>query len=171
MEYKAVESILAELHGVTPDDRGALRSRLRMLRDIGVPAVEKPGKGARVEYRFPDLWEMRLALLLEQFGLPPAQVKLVLAARVGWQGWYDAMREHEKQTRDGADIWVHVRWVSLNLEQGTPAPVILMGPLDDIVRDIKIMDLKGAFKTAVIGLINLSKLTRECDSAILKHAH
>jgi hypothetical protein len=168
MEYKAVESILAELHGVTPDDRGALRSRLRMLRDIGVPAVEKPGKGARVEYRFPDLWEMRLALLLEQFGLPPAQVKLVLADRVGWRGWYDAMLEREKQIRD--DIWVHVRYVSLNLEQGTPAPVTLMGPLDDIVRDIKSMDAKETLKTAVIGLINLSKMTRECESAIPKHA-
>jgi hypothetical protein len=166
MEYRDIESILAELHGVTPEHRaGAFRSRLRILRDMGVPAVEKPGKGSRVSYSFENLWEMHLALLLEHFGLPPARVKFVLEERVGWLGWYDKMREKKKLTT--ADIWVHMRYFSKNLEDGSPAPVTLIAPFDEIVRAIERLDKEQP--TAVIGLINLSKVTRECESAILKH--
>jgi hypothetical protein len=166
MEYRDIESILAELHGVTPDDRGgAFRSRLRVLRDMGVPAVDKPGKGSRVSYKFLDLWEMHLALLLERFGLPPAGVKFVLEDRVEWLRWYDKMLEQEKQT--DSDIWVHMRYFSVNLEKGIPAPVTLIRPLNEIVLHIKRLDEKE--QAAVIGLINLSKLTRECEAAILKH--
>jgi hypothetical protein len=175
MEYRDIESILAELHGVTPDHRaGAFRSRLRILRDMGVPAVEKPGKGSRVGYSFGNLWEMHLALLLERFGLPPARVKFVLEDRLDWLGWYDTMREREKREREKQttgspppDIWVHMRYLSRNLEDGIPAPVTLIEPLDKIVSEIERMDEEA--ETAVIGLINLSKLTRECKSAILKH--
>jgi hypothetical protein len=168
MEYRDIESILAELHGVTPDHRGKLRSRLRFLRDQDVPAVEKPGKGSRVDYRFPDLWEMHLALLLQRFGLPPAGVKVVLEDRVDWLGWYDKMRQQEKQT-PGTDIWVHMRYFAMNIEDGAPASVTLIAPLAKIVSAIERLD--GEAKTAVIGLINLSKMTRECEAAILKHVH
>ena len=166
MEYRDIEFILAELHGVTPEDRGgAFRSRLRVLRDMGVPKVDKPGRGSRVSYKFLDLWEMHLALLLERFGLPPATVKFVLEDKVGWRGWYHQMLEQEKQTT--SDIWVHMRYVSVNLERGIPAPVTLIRPLDELVLKIKQLDEEE--QAAVIGLINLSKLTRECEAAILKH--
>jgi hypothetical protein len=168
MEYRDIETILAELHGVPPDDRGgAFRSRLRVLRDMGVPAVEKPGKGSRVSYKFLDLWEMHLALLLERFGLPPASVKSVLEDRLAWLGWYDTMREREKQTT--ADLWVHMRYFSRNIEDGSPAPVTFIKPLDEMFLAIKELDERKTLRGAVIGLINLSKLTRECESAILKH--
>jgi hypothetical protein len=177
MEYRDIESILAQLHGVPQDDRGKLRSRLRFLRDQGVPAVEKPGKGARVDYRFPDLWEMHLALLLQRFGLPPAHVKVVLEERLNLLSWHDKMREQEEQEKrerekqttgsPPPDIWVHMRYFSKNLEDGSPAPVTLIAPFDEIVRAIERLDKEQ--QTAIIGLINLSKLTRECESAILKH--
>jgi hypothetical protein len=168
MEYRDIESILAELHGVTQDDRsGAFRSRLRFLRDMGIPRVEKPGKGSRVTYKFLDLWELHLALLLQRFGLPPASVKTVLEDRLDWLGWYDKMREQENQTT--ADIWVHMRYFAMNIEDGIPASITFIKPLDEIVSEIKRLDEKA--QTAVIGLINLSKLTRECESAILKHVH
>src|SRR5258708_6950629 len=115
MEYRDIESILAELHGVTPDDRGgAVRSRLRVLRDMGVPAVEKPGKGASVTIKLLVLGEMHLVLLLERFGLPPASVKFVLEDRLGWLRWYAAMRQRETQTPGSPppDIWVHMRYLS-----------------------------------------------------------
>jgi hypothetical protein len=167
MEYRELESILAELHGVTQDDRGKFRARLRILRDIGVPAVMKPGKGSRVTYQFLDLWEVHLGLLLVHFGLPPAQVKFVLEDKVGWLGWYEKMRELEKQTT--ADIWAHVMYFRHSIEDETPGLVTLIKPLDDIFLDIKCMDEKKTVRAAVIGLINLSKLTRECALAMPKH--
>jgi hypothetical protein len=169
MEYRAFESVLAGLHGVTQDDRGKFRARLRILRDMGVPVVEQPGKGSRIDYRFQDLWETHLGLLFVQFGLPPAQVKTVLEDKVGWLNWHDTMRQQEKLT--GSDVWVHIRYFSKNLEDGIPAPVTLIKPLDDILIDIKRMDEMPTLRGAVIGLVNLSKLTRECESAILKHVH
>jgi hypothetical protein len=167
VEYRELESILAELHGVTPDDRGAFRARLRVLRDIGVPAVMKPGKGSRVTYQFLDLWEVHLGLLLERFGLPPAQVKFVLEDKLGWLGWYDTMREQEKHTT--ADIWAHMMHFRHSVEDETPGAVTLIKPLDQIFLDIKRLDEMKTLRATVLGLINLSKLTRECESAMPKH--
>jgi hypothetical protein len=167
MEYREIESILAELHGVTPDDRGAFRARLRVLRDMGVPAVDKPGKGSRVTYQFVDLWEVHLGLLLEKFGLPPAQVKYVLEDKVRWLGWYDEMREREKQTT--ADIWAHIMYFRNSVEDKTPGLVTLIKPLDQLFLEIKRMDEMNTLRAMVLGLVNLSKLTRECAFAMPKH--
>ncbi len=156
MQYRELETILAELHSVEPYDRGAFRSRLRVLRDIGVPAVVKPGKGAQVTYQFLDLWEAHLGLLLEHFGLPPAGVKIALEGRLVL---YDIMREREKTT--AADIWA--------LVFGKTGAVTLIKPLDHLFVDIRHMDKMETNKAHVCGLINLSKLTRECESAMAKH--
>jgi hypothetical protein len=63
--YGEFEGILSELHRIPETGRKAFRARLRFMRDAGIPSVAKPGKGARVSYRFEDLWETHLALLLE----------------------------------------------------------------------------------------------------------
>jgi hypothetical protein len=169
MEYRTFEAILAELHGVTPDERGAFHARLRILRDMGIPAVMKPGSGSRVSYQFLDLWKTHLALLLLKFGLPPAQAKSVLEDKVGWLEWYDKMRELEKQT-PAADIWAHVMHVRRSIEDNAePGLVTFIAPLDDIVLEIKRLDDMRTLRAAVIGLINLSKLTRECALAMPKH--
>jgi hypothetical protein len=150
-------------------DPGASRRRIPIAAahpsGYGRPCGREARQGSRVSYSFENLWEMHLALLLEHFGLPPARVKFVLEERVGWLGWYDKMREKKKLTT--ADIWVHMRYFSKNLEDGSPAPVTLIAPFDEIVRAIERLDKEQP--TAVIGLINLSKVTRECESAILKH--
>jgi hypothetical protein len=166
VEYREIEAILAELHGVTSDDRGAFRARLRVLKDKGVPQVDKPGKGSRVTYQFIDLWETHLALILMKFGLPPAQVKSILE-RAEWLGWYEKMRELEKQNT--ADIWAHVMYFQHRIEDGAPAIVPLINTLDDIVLDIKRLDEAKTVGTSVVGLVNLSKLTRECALAMPKH--
>ena len=80
MEYRFIEDALARLHGVPNDGRSAFRSRLRVLRDAGVPSVKKVGKGARVDYSFSDAFEMHLGLHLEHFGYPPAHVKFVVGS-------------------------------------------------------------------------------------------
>jgi hypothetical protein len=79
MEYRFVENSLAALHGVRPESRAAFRSRLRVLRDIGVPSVDKVGKGSRVDYSFADVFEMHLGLHLEHFGYPPDRVRFVIS--------------------------------------------------------------------------------------------
>jgi hypothetical protein len=164
MEYRELETILAELHRVKPDERGAFRARLRVLRDIGVPAVVKPGKGSKVTYQFMDLWETHLGLLLARFGLPPVRVKFVLEDRLTW---YDMMRRQEKQTT--ADIWANMMYFRNNALDGPSVPLTLIKPLEHIFLDIKHTDKMETVEAQVLGLINLSKMTRECESAMPKH--
>lgn len=102
MEYGTVEAILADHFGVGPEDIKAFRSRLRVLRDKGIPSVEKPGKGSRVRYSFKDLWELRFALDLESIGLTPMRV-LHLMEFAG-PDLIDRVRKEEKER--GSDIWI-----------------------------------------------------------------
>ena len=165
MEYKELEAILAELHRVRLDGMAAFRSRLRVLRDIGVPSVVRPGKGSRVTYQFKDLWQTHLALHLEQFGLPPLRVKFVTEER---DRWLQAMREREKS--EPSDIWLYL-WL-WNMQSSAAKDDqwerTMIETLDLIFPAIRRAE-RERHPAMVTGLLNLSQLTRECETAMTKH--
>jgi hypothetical protein len=167
MDYKTLENMLAQLHGIEPEGLKAFRSRLRVLRDIGVPAVVRPGKGSRVDYSFEDLWEAHIGLLLEEFGLPPSRVAIV--SKDARARWFEEMREEE--TSSGGDAWALLM----------PSNFQRDARLQDTVLITKIESLKGHLARIngmqeldeaafVYGLLNISKATRECETAMTEHA-
>jgi len=165
MEYRELEAILAELHLVRPEGIGAFRSRLRILRDVGVPSVTKPGKGARVTYQFQDLWQAHLGLHLEHFGLSPLSVKFVTEER---ERWLAEMREWEKKTTK--DIWGYMKFFRFQNSSPDDDRRTWVGiyPLDDAFLDIKQTEIEKD-RAMLTGLINLSQLTRECEAVMAKH--
>lgn len=167
MEYKEVEAILAELHLIRPKDKPAFRSRLRVLRDIGVPSVPKPGKGSRVNYQFADLWEAHFGLKLQSFGLPPLRVMFLTTSALGW---LRLLREQEKEK--GADIWAYL---SLSTRQDKAvdddwmASRTMVDTLDQIFLTIRRAESER-HPSMLTGLLNLSQLTRECETAMTKRS-
>ena len=56
-----------------------------------------------------------------------------------------------------------------NALDGSSVPLTLIKPLEHIFLDIKHTDKMETVEAQVLGLINLSKMTRECESAMPKH--
>jgi hypothetical protein len=77
LRYKHVESALAEVMNVKPNDMGAFRARLRHLRNIGVPRLPNPGSGQPIDYSRRQALELLVALELEKVGQAPKQVALL----------------------------------------------------------------------------------------------
>jgi hypothetical protein len=193
MDYGTFERILADLHGVTLTGRKAFRSRLRVLRDAGVPAVVKPGKGSKVDYRFQDLWEAHLALNLERFGLPPLRVQLFTKAA---EDWIELLRLWRATTSE--DIWAYMmffeprkpaslegrrmtrigNWVGLppvdsytriNVPEYRQKGLQLrISTLDTCVKFLKNTEIER-HPAAVYALINISEIDRECMMAVQTH--
>jgi hypothetical protein len=162
MEYKDLESILAELHRVASHAMPAFRSRLRVLRDNGVPSVRKPGKGSRVDYTFRDLWQAHLGLHCAQFGLPPLRVKFLTEES---DRWLRTVRDRESDR--SADIWLMIWLWSRNhsaLAEDQREQSII-DTLDNVVSPLRLVEQDPA---ALTGLINLSQLTREAKEALAK---
>jgi hypothetical protein len=163
MEYRQMEAILAELHRVKPEHIGALRSRLRVLRDIGVPAVFKPGKGSRIDYRFDDLLQAHLGLRLEHFGFPPLRVKSVIKSVP--DQWLEKMRDVEDTT--GTDAWAFFSTYDVQRSAQDPRLSMQIASLGDVSRVLHQSDGES-WSAALCGLLNLSLLNRECEKAMAK---
>jgi hypothetical protein len=163
--YGEFEAILAELHGIPEDERKAIRARLRVMRDAGIPSVAKPGKGARVSYRFEDLWEAHLALRLEQFGMPLERVRHLIEDSDGQRRWFKLMRRCEaNHSCDALAFLVPLGFHADAKNQNRLADRV-------IVRSDQLGEVVGlhdAGSARVYGVINLSKLARECESAFQK---
>jgi hypothetical protein len=169
LEYRELEAILAELHRVEAGSIPVFRSRLRILRDVGVPSVLKPGKGSRIDYQYSDLWQTHLGLHLEHFGLPPLRVKLVTDK---WDQWLSALRGWEARTT--ADIWARLfflddgKWANPSDRIGENFSFGSILPLDHQIEWLKQSEVEK-HPAKVSALINLSRLTRECDAGIAKY--
>lgn len=69
--YKAVESLLADLHDVSPKRLPALRARLKHLKRLGFPAGVNTGRGRPADYNAASVLQLMLALELVEIGLTP----------------------------------------------------------------------------------------------------
>jgi hypothetical protein len=175
MEYRSFENILVRMHGVRPDELGALRSRLRLLRDAGVPEVAKPGKGERVNYSYNDLWLANFALSLDKPGFPPLAVKQIVGAFTKSPGLLDKVKSGTRRPDINRAISPKPEppdtWMVLNVmrwgKQDNTDPYLVdfrLGPLEEIVEHLRGEEAKKPGLPAVFqGLLNLSCLTRDCD--------
>lgn len=91
MEYGRFETILADLHRIGADELKAFRSRIRVLRDMGVPAVVTAGKGSRASYSYSDVWIAHLALTFDRTGLPPIVITQI-SKHVSWEAMTAKLR-------------------------------------------------------------------------------
>ena len=162
--YGEFEGIVAELHRIPETGRKAFRARLRVMRDGGIPSVASPGKGARVSYRFEDLWETHLALHLEQFGLPLERVRFVINEEARKCHWFNLMRDCEQ--KHSCDAWIfmeHLRFHAGARDAERSAYGVIV-PSEQLAEVIRFHDVRAM----VYAIINLSRLTRECESAFQK---
>jgi hypothetical protein len=87
MQYATVESAFMSLYGIAEPGRIGLRARMKRLAQLGVPAAEGLGSGARRDYAADDLNQLLLALEAEQLDLGP-----VVAARLIKKYWRPLLR-------------------------------------------------------------------------------
>jgi hypothetical protein len=69
--YGVIEQALAEVFRVTPDQMGALRGRLRHLRNINCPKLPKTGSGQPVLITREQAIEILIAIELGRLGVAP----------------------------------------------------------------------------------------------------
>ena len=163
MEYKAIEEILSRLHRVSPDEAKAFKSRLRILRDAGVPNVARPGKGARVSYSREDLFMAHLGLTLDAAGFPPLVLQSI-ATEFSEQRFYTQIESSPAKNGD--------QWLKLNIirrvfgGEGSGEAAIDLGALDEHFKSLRNIPRgqkpPGGFQNnsapAFHGLLNVTEL-------------
>ena len=77
LSYAHVEAALARIFDAEHVQKAAFRGRLKHFRKLGIPR-HNPGKGARVAYGMPDIYQLMICLELSELGIDPNLVaKLV----------------------------------------------------------------------------------------------
>jgi hypothetical protein len=77
-QYGQIEYALARACNIEGKEFGAFRAKLRHLRSLGVPKVEKVGSGSRARFSLSDAIVMRIALELSMLGVKPAAIAVTL---------------------------------------------------------------------------------------------
>jgi len=77
-ELRQVEDILLKKHTEYENKLGAFKARMRVLRDIGIPALEGVGKGGRETFSKSDIWEIHVALRLTRVYVPPRLITEII---------------------------------------------------------------------------------------------
>jgi len=171
MDYGRLERALIKINRIQPSQVEAFRSRLRVLRDAGLPLVVRPGKGARIEYDFGHLLAYQLGISLETFGVSPSR-----AASIG-RGTLDVglgesnpCFEPTRPADEDEDFWAAIIPVyptpegAIILLDNLPRVGFFVGSFAEVTAQLDLMDPEPV--PVMLGLINLSKLTRTCRQAL-----
>ena len=76
--YAQVESVLADVFGVPPENRGSLRGRIKHFQTLGI-APASPGKGRKIAYNDVDVFRWAICLEFAEFGIDPTVIKSLIA--------------------------------------------------------------------------------------------
>ncbi|ACB96240.1 hypothetical protein [Beijerinckia indica] len=174
MEYGTFEAILSRLHKIKSEEEKAFRSRLRILRDINVPNVRRPGKGARVDYRFSDLFITHLGLIYDKAGFPPSIIK-------------EIVEEIEKPDKSGnlldtiressLDLWYRLTTSKPNAEGKSDGITLELRTLSDHFNYLKTQEIDPQNHDAPVSwsmvvsysLVNVTAAYRDCRKAAPKY--
>lgn len=94
--YGELEDFLAEIHGVAPEKRTALKGRLKHFQRLGWPSGTNKGKGARVEYGIGQTMNLAMGMEMLQLGLTPERVveQLGMAGSTLCKGFKEALEDY-----------------------------------------------------------------------------
>ena len=154
MEYRTFEAILAKLHDVEPDDMGAFRARIRVLRSMGIPPIPKVGKGSRQEFNDDDLTEMHLALTMSVFGWAPSKVAYVMQSVRTLPSWHWRNKDEESW------LIVTVMANAGKLSAAGPSMVARVGIISsaaDLIVELRPMKYGAASWNAVLSLQQIAR--------------
>lgn len=167
MEYRFIEPILSELHRVTPDDAKAFRARLRILRDVGVPAVERPGKGARIDYTAKDVFMMHLGLIFDDASFPPIAISEIVKT-IESLGIYKKFLAALSES--APDEWLRVQLLRNKTCGESRSVLVDPGTIEHHLEYMKAQEGQGswAFPAMFYGLINMSHAFYDCQREIEK---
>jgi hypothetical protein len=151
-----VESALARACLIPPDGIGAFRGRLRHLRSLGIPKVQKVGSGNRVRLSRSDVLTMRLALEFSRFNVKPTAISGLTALALEEFDW----------KKDNGEIFLivtpcHDRGYLLTTAFG------IEGVADAHKKIVADAAHSSADATSFF-ILNASKLVREMDAELMK---
>jgi hypothetical protein len=79
--YTAVEAALAEVLNIPEDGLKAFRARIRHIRNLGIPAGDRPGSGKKLFYSFHQVVETAFILVLQNAGFTP-RIAISMAPKI-----------------------------------------------------------------------------------------
>lgn len=131
-----VDELLADMNGISDDQRSAFTGRIKMLSRLGVPPAAKVGTGRRAQLDFDGLWQMALAVELIQLSLSTERAaNLVLFA------WPRGVRDVMRMTASWADLL-------------DPIVIILaLEGYDGVNRQIELEELERRRMAAAVGQV------------------
>ncbi|MGF7163132.1 hypothetical protein FHS85_004790 [Rhodoligotrophos appendicifer] len=158
MELGELETMLAGLHFVQDDGMKAFRARLRVLRDLGVPNVEKVGKGKRFSYRYLHLWECHIALRMVEANWPPLRIAEAI------QDLREVDITPEKVRGSADDLWLYLQYILLpdGPDDNHPTRGYELMTMPVLQNHLKWIEADGR-DSFFHSILNISILTRELD--------
>jgi hypothetical protein len=78
LTYGQVEDLLARMHMIPPEHRGALRARLKHFKRLGFPPGVNTGSGRRAQYDMEALIKLLCAFEMLQLGISPERAAAMM---------------------------------------------------------------------------------------------
>jgi hypothetical protein len=105
LHYKHLERAVADVMGTPKDKMGALRARMRRLRDLGFSAWTRPGGGPGtgqvIKYSTQNVLEIVIALVMEDLGQSPKT-----AAQLSEEAMKAAEFAKKRPEREEGDLYI-----------------------------------------------------------------
>jgi hypothetical protein len=108
--YAEVEGALANLYAAKVVQQTTFRGRLKHFRKLQIPE-EQPGKGSRIRYSLPDIFQLLIAFEFAELGLDPHLIATIV--RRHWRHKFTiAVDWTERFRRDDFCIAIELRCAS-----------------------------------------------------------
>jgi hypothetical protein len=155
--YKHVVAALAEVMMVTEEEMGAFRARLRHLRNSGIPAIPRPGKGTHISYKFRDILHILFALQLEELGHSPGRAASATVSEIAKIP--PNILDPSLSTGD-TYVLIYVNWHKYPEGVLSEAGAICYG-FDELVDHLRNSNVTPAFT-----MVNMSQCARDLMNAL-----
>jgi hypothetical protein len=153
--YSTVEAALCIVFEIGDDDLVNFRSRIRHLRNIGVPRdLSRPGSGRKTQYTYDQVLQLSFALCLQEYGVRPE-----LAANFG----PDIASCARWPPRGSDDLYAVFRRVTQPREPTTGMIELLFG-FEQLQRSLKEQFVD--FEQNARLVLNASNLMRRVEQAL-----
>lgn len=169
LSYSQVEVLLSEMHAVPPQNRGALRARLKHLKRNNFPIGVNTGRGKSFEYDGYAILSLLLVFELLQLGITPERALAMSQVETAKRAFAELTLDVNGEVSLGASI---PQRDALYISRPMALRGLTADPNADSVSDwfsaVDVATFASAFQYSDerFVVVNLSNLMRRADSSL-----